>query len=490
MHSANTRGPVSYRELANEAGLHQNPAPAEWGFTTGDTIPRHMREPIFALRGLCVLMLALAAGVRPARAQEEEPSQRETSRPNVFFDCQGRNCNNTYFRTEIEWVNWVRAREDSNVHVIMTSQATGSGGREYQMDFMGRDQDQSYEDQIFYRALVTDTEREALDGIAHALGVGLARFANEAGYRGIVRLERVEAGAGGSLDRVVSAGEVDDPWNLWSFRVGASGNLDGETTRQTIRVNGNWSVSRVTPTWKQSYSGRANFSRQEFERSDSSIFVDQRTDWNFNALVVYAIADHWSVGFRSLSGRLTRFNQDFRFAFTPAIEFSFFPYEEATRRSLTASYEIGPTYRNYIEETVFGELEETLFEQSLEVELSQRQAWGDASVSVEWSHFLHDTSLRTISLDGNISFRITRGLSLNADADVSWVNDQVFLSAEGQTDEEILLRLAQRSTDFDYGISFGFSFQFGSIFNNVVNNRFGGGGGGRGRGRGFGRFFR
>ena len=422
-------------------------------------------------------MLMLATGARPAGAQEaEDPSRGGTSKPNVFFDCQGRNCNNTYFRTEIEWVNGVRAREDSQVHVIMTSQATGSGGREYQMDFMGRDQHQTYEDQILYRTLVTDTEREALDGIAHALGVGLARCANAAGYRGLVRLEAVEPSAGNSLGRVVSAGEVDDPWNLWSFRVGASGDLDGESTRETIRVNGNWSASRVTPTWKQSYTGRASFSRQEIERSDSSIFIDQRTDWSFNALVVYAIADHWSVGFRSLSGRLTRFNQDLRFAITPSVEFSFFPYEEATRRSLTAAYEIGPTYRNYIEETIFGKLSETLFEQSLEIELSQRQAWGDASVSVEWSHFLHDTSLRTISLDGDISFRITRGLSLNADADVSWVNDQLFLSAGGQSDEEILLRLAQRSTDFDYGISFGFSFHFGSIFNNVLKNRFGEGG--------------
>ncbi len=443
-----------------------------------------MRRPIFAHRWLYALALFPAAGAVPAGAQEEEPSRQETIRPNVFFDCQGRNCNNTYFRTEIEWVNWVRARDDSNVHVIMTSQTTGSGGREYQMDFMGRDQDQPYEDQIFYRALVTDTEREALDGIAHALGVGLARFANAAGYRSIVRLEAVEQSARGSLGRVVSADEVDDPWNLWSFRIGASGNLDGETTRQTIRVNTNWSASRVTPTWKQSYSGRATFSRQETERSDSTIFVDQRTDWNFNALVVYAIADHWSVGFRSLSGRLTRFNQAFRFAVTPAIEFSFFPYEEATRRSLTASYDLGPTYRHYIERTIFGELKETRFEQSLEIELSQRQAWGDASVSIQGSHFLHDASLRTVSLEGDISFRVTRGLSINIDGDVRWVNDQIFLSAEGQTDEEILLRLSQRRTDFDYGISIGFSFQFGSIFNNVVNNRFGGGEGG------FRRFFR
>ncbi len=59
------------------------------------------------------------------------------SRPNVFFDCDGRNCNDQYYRTEIDWVNWVRNREVADVHVIMTSLTTGSGGREYRLDFLG-----------------------------------------------------------------------------------------------------------------------------------------------------------------------------------------------------------------------------------------------------------------------------------------------------------------------------------------------------------------
>ena len=58
------------------------------------------------------------------------------SRPNVFFDCDGRNCNDQYYRTEIDWVNWVRDQEVADVHVIMTSLTTGAGGREYRLDFL------------------------------------------------------------------------------------------------------------------------------------------------------------------------------------------------------------------------------------------------------------------------------------------------------------------------------------------------------------------
>jgi hypothetical protein len=58
------------------------------------------------------------------------------------------------------------------------------------------------------------------------------------------------------------------------------------------------------------------------------------------------------------------------------------------------------------------------------------------------------------------------------------IRDQLYLSLEGATDEEILLRQKQLATSYRYFTSFGISYRFGSIFNNVVNPRFGGGEGG------------
>ena len=93
------------------------------------------------------------------------------------------------------------------------------------------------------------------------------------------------------------------------------------------------------------------------------------------------------------------------------------------------------------------------------------------------SHFLHDTGLYNVRLGGDIDFRITRGININAEGNISWVNDQIYLSAEGATDAEALLNLQQRAQDFNYSFQVGLSFQFGSIYNNVVNNRFRGVGG-------------
>lgn len=413
-------------------------------------------------------------------------AQQGSGRPNVFFDCDGRNCNSQYYRTEITWVNWVNDQAVSDVHVIMASLTTGAGGREYQLDFIGRGAQSAYVDRVRFQTLPTDTDREELDGLAHTLGLGMARFANSAGYRDLVHLTAPDPESSGQGSRrVVSSQEVDDPWNLWVIRLNGSGNIDGEETRKTERLNGSFNVSRVTPAWKMNYNGNLNYSRQEFDLDDGT-FRDARTDWGFTPLVVYSIADHWSIGFQGQVARMTRVNQNFRAELTPAVEFSVFPYEQATRRSLTAFYKIGPAYRDYIQETVYGELDETRWEESIEVEFSQRQTWGDAGVTVVGSHFLHDFERNNLSLRGDIDFRVVRGFSVNARANIAWVNDQIYLSAQGTTDEEALLRLQQRGTDFNYGMSVGFSVQFGSIFNNVVNNRFRGTGEGGFGGGGFG----
>jgi len=445
-----------------------------------------------SLLSLAVLIVGLIIPGAPVRAQDPV-SQRPVAVPRVFFDCRGPECDDTYYRTEIPWVTWVRDQQDAHVHVIMTSQTTGAGGREYLLDFLGRGAHQNYETRSTYQSLPTDTQRERLDGVALTLGLGLATFATESGFREVVHLEGLFRDGGGEgnayvdtppqgrpipPEGLVSPDEVQDPWRLWVFRVNTSGNFNSESNRSSRRLGAGFSASRVTPTWKQSYNGNYNQNRQEFVLGSGDRFVDSRYDWGFSARVVYSVAAHWSVGMRSNVGRSTRNNQSLWGQANPAIEYSFFPYEEATRRSLTAFYEIGPVYREYFETTLFGETAEDRGEQSLSLDFSQRQTWGNASIRVSGSTYLHDFGQNNLSMRGSLSFRIMRGLDLNISASYSRVRDQIFLSGGDLSDEERLLELQTPQTDFNRSLTFGLSYQFGSIFNNVVNNRFPGGGGG------------
>jgi hypothetical protein len=449
--------------------------------------------------GLILLALILFAvpaaaqtgnGDTAAEAAAEAPQNQ--SLPSVYFDCNGPNCNQNYYRTEIDWVNWVRDPDASDVHVIITSQMTGGGGRQFQLDFSGGPGFETYTDRVVLRTLSSDTEREELDAMAHMLSLGLARFAATNGYGGIVRLEGSGiAGRGAGAGGVVSAEQVNDPWNLWTFRIGANGNLNGEETRSTINLRSNFNASRVTPTWRVSYGGNVNYQRQERELS-SGPFLSEEVNWGFNGTMVNSLAGHWSGGFTTSLGKNPSNNQDFQVGIKPALEYSYFPYDEATRRSLTVMYEAGPSYRNYIEETIFGAVRETRLEHDISVEFSQRQTWGDAGISLNGSQFLDETDKYSFGVNGNVSFRIFRGLNVNANANWNKVNNQVYLSAGGVSDEEDLLGLRNRASSFRYGMMIGLNYQFGSVFNNVVNNRFGGGGpggpggpGGGGRG-GFG----
>jgi hypothetical protein len=399
-------------------------------------------------------------------------------RPRVFFDCDGRDCNSQYYRTEIVWVDWVNDRAVADVHLIMTSLTTGAGGREYQLDFLGREEDDGYVDNMRYQALASDTDVERLDGVTHAMSIGLARFATVAGFQRLATVEGVDPEEFGAFDRVVSSQEVEDPWDLWVLRVNGNYNVEGESRRKSENMFGSFSATRISPTWKLNFSTSVNSLEQEFELEQGT-FTDTRTDWGVRPWLVYSLAEHWSVAVRGEAARQPRYNQEFRWEVTPGFEYSFFPYEEATRKALTFSYRIGPAYRRYIEETLYGANSETRWEQSAEIDLSARQPWGETGASISASNFLfmpdaqeYDGGLYSINLRGDIDFRIVRGFSIRLDGNVGWVQDQIYLSAGGITDEEALLRLQQLETDFEYGVSLGFSFQFGSIFNNVVNNRF------------------
>ncbi len=437
-------------------------------------------------RSLVPVALASLLVAAPVSSQESAPG-----RPRIFLDCNAPNCNQQYFRTEIDWVNWVNDRAVADLHVIIGAVNAGGGGREYQLDFIGVNTTVPYEEQQLYSQLGTDTGLETQDGLTLALGLGIAQWAYTHGYRRLVNIESVDPElGGGGVQRLVSQEEVDDPWNLWVFRLNGNVNRNAEETNKNWQFNGGFNASRVTPTWKLSTNSFVNY-RRIYRKLSSGEFREHPLDWRMGQLVAYALAPHWSVGATAEVVRQTQNNRQLQLTFNPSIEYSFFPYEEATRRSLTVFYRIGPTWQDYIDQTIYGKYYELRYQQSLEVSFDSNQPWGNAGIAVRASHYLHDFDLYNRSLSGNVSYRVTRGVNLFANGDISWLTDQIFLPIEDVSDEEALLNLRQQATDKQYGFSVGIQFQFGSIFNNVVNNRFTGiqgfggpGGGGFGGGRG------
>ena len=71
----------------------------------------------------------------PAGQPPRQPPQPQAQRLKVFLDC--RDCFADFLREETEFVDFVRDRTEAVLHVIITSTGTGSGGREYVIEFTG-----------------------------------------------------------------------------------------------------------------------------------------------------------------------------------------------------------------------------------------------------------------------------------------------------------------------------------------------------------------
>ena len=156
------------------------------------------------------------------------------------------------------------------------------------------------------------------------------------------------------------------------------------------------------------------------------------------------------------------------------IEYDFFPYSEANRRSLTVQYSVGASDYKYRELTIFDKLDETVPHHSLNMSLGLRQPWGSMGSSATWTQHLNHRDRYRISLYGNADVRLFKGFSFYTYASYSKIQDQIALRKGAATPEEILLRLRQQATNYSYNVSIGFSYSFGSIFTSVVNPRFNG----------------
>ncbi|MEX2468097.1 MAG: DUF481 domain-containing protein [Gemmatimonadota bacterium] len=417
-----------------------------------------------------------------AAAQQNTGSQLTS----LFFDCQAPGCrDDDFFRREIPFVNWVRDREVADVHLLIRSEQTGGGGRQYRLAFIGSGPLEGTDHEVVLSTRADATSDEQRSAIAERVKLGLVPYVQGTPAADRLRVVITDAAGGppseGRPFDGPGAGEAavatDDPWDFWVFRINANGFLNGQATASSSNMFGNASADRVTDAWKISIGGEYSRNVQRFEISDGSTVRETRQDWGTNALAVRSIGDRWAVGARADIGSSTFLNQDLRWTVKPGIEFNFFPYEESSQRSLTLQYLIGPNHFDYTEETIFLKTEETLAQQSLTARLSLVQPWGRWSTSVTGEQYLHDASKYNVTLSGNFNIRLFRGFSVRMGGNYSWIRDQLFVSAAGATDEQILLRQRQLETSYRYFTSFGIEYRFGSIFNNVVNPRFGSGGG-------------
>jgi len=426
------------------------------------------------LAAALLLFIALSS-TSVLMAQDGSPDLDELKKlaPKVYLDCMM--CDKDYFRDNITYVNFVRDRKGADIHVLVTQQSTGSRGQEYTFTFIGLEEFEGTEHSLVHASNPTDTRDDTRRAQVEVMQRGIFPFIIGSPICEFINLE---------FKQKLEPMAVEDPWNSWVFSANLDGRLDKQSTRTTSSFDTNLSANRVTPNMKIQLGLSADFDKRTYEYGDESI-VSNSDSMDFSALFVKSIGDHWSIGGWVEAESSTYSNLDALFNVSPAIEYSFFTYDQSTRKQLRLLYRIGWNHANYTEVTIFDKTKETLYNQTLMFLMDVRQPWGNISGSLTGSHYLHDIKKNRFVVNGSISIRLIKGLSLTARGSYEQIRDQLNLPLGDYTLEEVLLTRKELQTDYKYSLSFGVRYTFGSVYSNVVNPRFGmphfRGGGGYGR---------
>ncbi|HEY7475239.1 MAG TPA: hypothetical protein VH679_09540 [Vicinamibacterales bacterium] len=428
-----------------------------------------MTRPAGLIRSLLVAGVCFAS---PAPSEAQTATGQSTTSPRagklrVFLDCDS--CFADYLREEISWVDFVRQREDADVHVLSSTQDTGGGGRQVVLRFVGADRFQGVDHELKSISLSADTEDTRRRGVLRTVSVGLLGYLAREGLPSDVTLSIETA----ESDEPPAGSE--DPWNFWVFGVNGSNEVNAEESQREWSVDVGFSADRVTQRWKMSFGASLEHNRERFnldEEDEDPLEVtrrERRIDW----FVAKSLGEHWSAGLDGGVRTSTFGNLEVSARMAPTVEFNVFPYSQYATRQLRLQYSLGMSHSSYNEVTLFGKLRETLPGHELSATLEQRQPWGTLEAGARWSQYLHDLGKYRLEASGDISLRLARGLSLNVEGSASRVRDQLSLPLRGATPEEVLLRLRDLQSGYEVSFDIGLSYRFGSIFNNIVNPRFG-----------------
>ena len=394
----------------------------------------------------------------------------------AFIDCRG--CDERFIQTEITFIDFVRDQGDAEVHIFVVSQFTGSGGREYIIEFIGQGGLSEKIDQISFISPEFDTEEIRRNKLVSHIKLGLVGYLIDKEI-----FNQLDLVLNDNIEVVPTKAPENDPWNRWIFEIGGNTNFSGEEVRKTMNLNGNLRARRITENWKTDFRYRHNYNRRTFFDTEEQEIAPGDTaeveikeiftieNQNMNGLVAKSLGSHWSAGFYTSVRSSTQDNIDFRFGIAPTVEYSFFPYSEFTRRELTFRYGVTIASVDYTETTIFGEDDELLFQQEFRIDSEFTQPWGGVEGGLSAEAYLHDFSKNNLRFNAEINMRVLRGLSVFISGRYSLINDQLSLPAGEGTDEDILLNLRNQATSYNFGGSIGLEFRFGSIYNNVVNPR-------------------
>ena len=378
----------------------------------------------------------------------------------TFLKCS---CDARYIQQKTLFIDYVRDQNLSDLDVFVFEIGNGSGGIEYTFNFYGKKEFNNREESVavFLDPILTSNERR--EKLLNTYMLGLAFMLQNTTYE-----ENFEVSY--NMPENVLSTKTFDKWKNWVFEISGSFDYEDEKSINEKEYRLDFEVDRVTDLWRV----RSDFGFQNNVKTflgDEDNYNSVRDRIYFSGSVVKSISEHFSTGVFGSFQKDTFSNFKSFLNFSPALEYNIFPYREVLNREITFAYKIGYSNYDYIEETIYGYLNEKLFVQSLTLNLRYRKNWGGIYSYLSASQFLNGQKQNRLTFNNFINLRIIQGLALRVTGRFQLIRDQINLPKGEVSIEDLLLRQRQIATNFKNTISLGLSYTFGSIFNNIVNTR-------------------
>ena len=380
----------------------------------------------------------------------------------LFLKCS---CDSNYIRDQINYIDYVRDQEDANIILEVYGDPNGNRGK-YSIYFIGKNNFIGMDDKLSFESHPKMTNDEIRSGLKDKIQRGILKY--------LVKTTDIN-----DLNISITKPEINiydydslivDKWKNWIFEISASGYYEKESSRKVNDFNGRFEVNRYTEDWRIETTLRF-FKRIEEFLSETNNFKSSRVYKGAYGKIVRSISDHWSTGIFYGLSKDSYENIKFSNNFSPAIEYSIFPYKEVVRREMVLEYKIGYRKNNYQSKTIYGKNDEFLGIHSFAFKTRYRQNWGDIYSRFSFFTYLHDNSKNRLTFDNYLNIRIFEGFSLRLGAEIRFIRDQINLAAGQASIEDLLLQQRSIATDFYNEFRLGLTYTFGSAFNNIINTR-------------------
>jgi len=194
------------------------------------------------------IILLLIAGFIQTQIHSfgQEASDKQTNL-NFFLDCW--DCDFTFVRQELKFVSFVRDPKLADVHILSSSQRTGSGGERFVLNFIGlnnfKGQDYEYE----YMADQSETRDEIRQGLLKVIKAGILQYYSKTDFFDRINIDLADT------EEMTATEIVADPWNKWVFSIEAGSDLRKEESQDEFRLGTELRIQKVTEEWKTRIEG-------------------------------------------------------------------------------------------------------------------------------------------------------------------------------------------------------------------------------------------